>query len=122
MNINVTKSREKEPFSSAVASNGETLKHLQVREAITLAIRSGEFPSGSRLPGERELARRFGASHMTARRAVTEMIEADLLERRTHQGTFVRSHGPPSDFNGDGQSHLSATPFQPLGAVFAVQH
>ena len=93
MKTNVTKSQKKEPLSSTVASNGETLKHLQVREAITLAIRSGEFPSGSRLPGERELARRFGASHMTARRAVTEMIEADLLERRTHQGTFVRSHG-----------------------------
>lgn len=93
MKTNVTKSRKKEPLSSSVASNGKTLKHLQVREAITLAIRSGEFSSGSRLPGERELARRFGTSHMTARRAVTEMIEADLLERRTHQGTFVRSHG-----------------------------
>lgn len=94
MKTTVTKSREKEPLSPSVAPNDEQpLKHLQVREAIVLAIRSGEFASGSRLPGERELARRFGASHMTARRAVTEMIEADLLERRTHQGTFVRSHG-----------------------------
>ncbi len=57
------------------------------------AIRAGEFASGERLPGEREWATRFGVSHMTARRAVSDLVEADLLERRPQIGTFVRSHG-----------------------------
>ncbi len=57
------------------------------------AIRAGEFASGERLPGEREWAVRFGVSHMTARRAVSEMVEADLLERRPQSGTYVRSRG-----------------------------
>lgn len=57
------------------------------------AIRAGEFTPGDRLPGEREWAAHFGVSHMTARRAVSELVEADLLERRPQSGTYVRSHG-----------------------------
>ncbi len=55
------------------------------------AIRAGEFAPGDRLPGEREWAARLGVSHMTARRAVSEMVEADLLERRHQRGTYVRA-------------------------------
>lgn len=74
------------------ASTPDHVKHLQVREAITEAIRSGEFSPGERLLGERELASRFGVSYMTARRAVIEMVDADLLERRSNEGTYVRAH------------------------------
>ncbi len=69
-----------------------TAKHQQVRDSIVAAIRSGEFPPDQRLPAERELADRFGVSYMTARRAVSEMVESDLLERRSRAGTFIRSH------------------------------
>lgn len=71
---------------------GEAVKHRRVRDQITEAIRRGEFAVGSRLPAERELAARFGVSYMTARRAVTEMVEVDLLERRAREGTYVRGH------------------------------
>lgn len=67
-------------------------KHQRVRDQIVAAIRSGEFKAGGRLPAERELAGRFGVSYMTARRAVTEMVEAELLERRAREGTYVRGH------------------------------
>lgn len=68
------------------------LKHQQVRDALREAIRSGEFPPGSRLPSEREVAERFGVSYMTARRAVAGMVEENLLERRARSGTYVRAH------------------------------
>src|SRR5687767_9142792 len=68
-------------------------KHQQVRNSIIEAIRNGEFASGERLPAERDLASRFGVSYMTARRAITEMVEADLLERRAREGTYVRPQG-----------------------------
>ena len=67
-------------------------KHSQVRRAITQAIRDGEFQTGERLPAERDLALRYGVSYMTARRAVTEMVEADLLVRRPREGTFIPAH------------------------------
>ncbi len=64
-------------------------KHQVVRQALTEAIRRGDYKPGERLPAERELAEIHGVSYMTARRAVTEMVEVDLLRRRPREGTFV---------------------------------
>jgi DNA-binding FadR family transcriptional regulator len=38
-------------------------------ERIIALIEDGSFPSGSRLPGERELSERFGVSRVTIREA-----------------------------------------------------
>ena len=65
-------------------------KHEIVREGLTQSLRAGEFEVGRRLPGDKDLAARFGVSYMTARRAVNEMVEASLLERRIGDGTYVR--------------------------------
>lgn len=78
---------------SSATQEDETPKHQQVRASLTTAIRAGEFAPGDRLPSERGVAARYGVSYMTARRAITEMVEADLLERRPNIGTFVRGHG-----------------------------
>jgi DNA-binding LacI/PurR family transcriptional regulator len=58
-----------------------------LREAI-LAKRVGE-----RLPSERDLAKRFGVSFMTARRAVSDLVDEGLLMRRHGKGTYVRHEG-----------------------------
>ena len=65
-----------------------------MREALTEAIRRGDFKPGDRLPAERTLAEVYGVSYMTARRAITEMVEADLLLRRARSGTYVPDHTP----------------------------
>lgn len=72
--------RESGAICYKIGSMAETgsVKHQEVRAAIMAAIRSGEFQIGHRLPSERELAERFGVSYMTARRAVSEMVEAAL--------------------------------------------
>lgn len=75
------------------ASDNSDTKYRQVREAISEMIRSGRVLPDQRLPAERELARLHQVSYMTARRAVTEMVEAGLLERRGREGTFVRAYG-----------------------------
>lgn len=66
-------------------------KYGRIRDELMELIRVGEFSVGNALPGERELAQRFGVSHMTARRAVTDLVEANLLERRERDGTYVRN-------------------------------
>lgn len=66
-------------------------KHRQVRDKLLEAIRSGEFSAGHQLPAEYDLAARFGVSHMTARRAVCELVETGVLERRARKGTFLRA-------------------------------
>ena len=65
-------------------------KHEMVRDTLTQSLRAGHFEVGRRLPGDKELAARFGVSYMTARKAVNELVEASLLERRIGDGTYVR--------------------------------
>lgn len=69
-------------------------KYQHIRANLEAAIRNGEFVAGEQLPTEQALADRYGVSYLTARRAVCELVEADLLERRARKGTFVRSHTP----------------------------
>lgn len=67
-------------------------KYKVLRDELIRAIRSGEFAAGQRLPAERELAARFGVSHMTARQAVTDLVEFELLERRSRSGIYVHDN------------------------------
>ncbi len=76
--------------------NNATTKHKMVREALTESIRRGDYKPGDQLPAERDIAAFYGVSYMTARRAVTEMVEVDLLRRRAREGTFVPLNSGPS--------------------------
>ena len=69
--------------------NTTTSKYKRVRDALATAIRDGEYAAGQKLPGERTLATQFGISYMTARRAVSDLVEWGLLDRRPWEGVFV---------------------------------
>lgn len=71
-----------------------SLKYKVVRDELTRAIKAGEFAENQRLPAERELAERFGISRMTARRAIEDLAEADLIVRRGGSGSYIRSSTP----------------------------
>lgn len=79
------------PSSSDVASTLELAKPLYVRihEFLAEKILRGTLPPGSRLPSERELSRDLDVSRMTARRAITELVDEGLLVRRHGSGTYV---------------------------------
>lgn len=61
--------------------------YLQAKCRLRTAILANQAPE--RLPSERDLARRFGISFMTARRAVSELVDEGLLVRRHGKGTYV---------------------------------
>jgi len=54
-------------------------------------IEGGPLSAHGRLPAERDLAVMFGVSSVTARRAVTELVEEGLVERRP---ALVRTYSP----------------------------
>jgi GntR family transcriptional regulator len=65
--------------------------HSQVRDSLTQRIASGQWPPGSRLPGEMELCSLFGVSRITIRQAL-QVLEADgLIERQRGRGTTVKA-------------------------------
>jgi GntR family transcriptional regulator len=63
--------------------------HHQVYLDLKAAIDSGEHRPGDKLPPERELARRYGCSLITIRRALDELSREGRLRRDQGRGTFV---------------------------------
>jgi GntR family transcriptional regulator len=63
--------------------------HHQVYLDVRGAIDAGELAPGERLPPERELARRYGCSLITVRRALSELAREQRIERTRGRGTFV---------------------------------
>jgi GntR family transcriptional regulator, histidine utilization repressor len=61
-----------------------------VKAEILLRITDGPWPPGTLLPGEVELAREFGCSRATVNRAMREVSELGLIDRRRKAGTRVR--------------------------------
>ncbi len=61
-------------------------KFQRLREAIREAIVNGSLPD--RLPGERELGRRFGANAKTINKALSDLTAEGLLVRRIGRGTY----------------------------------
>jgi GntR family transcriptional regulator len=63
--------------------------YLQVRDALAERIAGGEWKPGTAIPNESDLARQFGVSPGTMRKAL-DLLEAEhLLTRRQGRGTFV---------------------------------
>jgi GntR family transcriptional repressor for pyruvate dehydrogenase complex len=61
----------------------------KVTGLLTDAIRSGQFPSGSRLPSERELGAQFNVSRTVIREAVRSLIALELVTATGGRGVEV---------------------------------
>jgi DNA-binding LacI/PurR family transcriptional regulator len=68
----------------------EQTKHARVYAALRKEIDAGVWGPGARLPSEAELVRLYGASRITVGRAMRDLQEAGLVERRAGSGTFVK--------------------------------
>jgi GntR family transcriptional regulator of arabinose operon len=66
------------------------VKHRQVFATLRREIQTGHWKSGERLPSESELVARFKVSRITITRAVRDLQNAGMVERRAGAGTFVR--------------------------------
>lgn len=60
-----------------------------IAEALRIAIHDGAFGPGGRVPPEREIARRFGSTRVTAKRAISALEAEGLLLVRQGVGAFV---------------------------------
>jgi GntR family transcriptional regulator len=63
--------------------------YLQVRDALAARIAMGEWKPNTAIPNEGDLAREFGVSSGTMRKALDLMEGERLLTRRQGRGTFV---------------------------------
>jgi len=64
-------------------------------DELERAIAAGTFQAGSKLPGEVELAERFGVNRHTVRRAIAALAERGLLRPERGSGTYVEARRLP---------------------------
>src|SRR3546814_8698254 len=62
--------------------------YVQLAAKLRAAIADGDVDSGT-LPSERLLSERTGASRVTVRKAIEQLVEEGLLTRRQGSGTYV---------------------------------
>jgi DNA-binding transcriptional regulator YhcF (GntR family) len=74
-------------------------KFQRLREKLRLAISSGEL--NGKLPGERQLAKRFHVNAKTLSKALTDLAAEGLLDRSIGRGTFVKGSGIAASSTGD---------------------
>jgi GntR family transcriptional regulator len=70
-------------------AEGSVPIYVSVQKDLLKLIHDGDVKPGGRFPSERELSVRFGASRMTMRKAVDQLVQSGALERRGTSGTYV---------------------------------
>src|SRR4249920_568367 len=90
--------------------------YRQIADQIRTLVRSGEFPPGSRLPPERDLAKQLGVSRPSVREALIALEVEGLVEVRIGSGIYVLAPSLSPNANGHGDS--PAGPFELLRARY----
>ncbi|MGA0102725.1 MAG: GntR family transcriptional regulator [Steroidobacteraceae bacterium] len=73
-------------------------RYQALAESLLEDIRGGRLPVGARVPGELELAGRFGVSRHTVREALRRLESLGLIGRRPGRGTLVLNGRPQASY------------------------
>lgn len=63
--------------------------YVQLKEELINAIAQGEFAAGDQLPSQRALCDQYGMSHMTVRRAISELINDGVIYAIPGKGIYA---------------------------------
>ena len=73
----------------AARMNAKLPLYAQLKEQIIAAIARGDLASGDQIPSQRSLCERYGMSHMTVRRAISELLNEGVLYAIPGKGLYV---------------------------------
>lgn len=71
-------------------------RFVEIKSELLEQIENSVMKPGDKVPSENQLAEQFSVSRMTARRALTELVDEGILMRSQGLGTFVSDHRPMS--------------------------
>src|SRR3954453_18258207 len=70
-------------------------KHSRISQELLAEIAAGKYGPSGRLPSEAQLVGRYGVSRPTVARALRDLQDRGLVERRVGSGSFARSPATP---------------------------
>jgi len=94
--------------------------HARLRDALAARLAAGEWPPGTALPAEAQLARDYGVALQTMRRALGDLAAEGLLDRRHGRGTFARHAPAASLLRFFRLSEPDGTPILPESRILAA--
>ena len=68
--------------------------YARVKALVLARITGGDWPPGTALPAEMELAKELGVSQGTVRKALDALTAEQVVVRRQGSGTYVAEHTP----------------------------
>jgi GntR family transcriptional regulator len=72
--------------------NAKLPLYAQLKESLIAAIERGELAPGDQIPSQRVLCERNSMSHMTVRRAISELISEGVIYAIPGKGLYVTEH------------------------------
>ena len=82
--------------TSRAYARRKTPPYAALAEKLRLKVAQGALRGGELVGTEVSIAKESGLSRMTVRRAVQQLVDGGLLERRAGLGVFVKGAEPPS--------------------------
>ena len=73
-------------------AKGSIPLYMQIKELLVSKISGGQWSPGDIIPSEMQLAQELGVSQGTVRKAITELVDNNVLKRKQGRGTFVSNH------------------------------
>ena len=73
-------------------AKGSIPLYMQIKELLVSRISGGQWAPGEVIPSEMQLALELGVSQGTVRKAISELVENNVLTRKQGRGTFVAIH------------------------------
>jgi GntR family transcriptional regulator len=80
------------PVAAPPAAPAFAPLYLQIKALLEKSLETREWRPGEAIPSEIELARRYGVSQGTVRKAIDALAKDNLVVRRQGKGTFVATH------------------------------
>ncbi len=71
-------------------------RYIAIKSLILDAIAAGHMEPGDQVPSEKQLAQQHAVSRMTARRALSKMVDEGIILRSQGIDTLVTDHRPMS--------------------------
>lgn len=71
--------------------------YAQLKEIIIAAIANGELAPGDQIPSQRILCERYSMSHMTVRRAISELINEGVIATIPGKALYVTERKQPAE-------------------------
>ena len=80
-----------EEIQLATPRNTKKPKYVQLAEQMKFWIHKKQIPAGTKLPGNRDLAKFFKVTPVTINRSLQELANQGLIDRKVGSGTYIAS-------------------------------